>query len=500
MSGSNVSAALKDFRPEEAWKPLPPDQFDNKAAIHLLRRLGFSARPEWVAEVQKAGPDKTVKAMLQRPEKLPLPRAIADLNNTQRYLQIRQSRSPEERQEIQRNLRRDNLQAMADYGVDWLTFARDEDNSPQEKMVMFLQDIFVVNLQKIRNAEALYNHQQLMRLYINRPYTDLVKAVSKSPAMIQFLDLNQNQKGKPNENFARELMELFTLGEGNYTEEDIKEVARAFTGYKGQGATFRIQRNQVDTGKKTIFGKKDDFTGDEVIDWIFEQPAALTFLPREFCKYYIAEEAIPDSYLRSLGYKWRLHQFRPMELARIALSSRLFYHPAFRGNLIKSPTQFYLGLLQELRLDLTPIPQTVGGALRNMGQPFYNPPNVRGWVGGKTWINSSTLAARRQTVQTLFNPINLDRLNADDYLAVMTADVNGRGNFWVTEDLIRQLAKMDSIQIAGHLTEHFIGADTPDSFKADLITFIDEAPSGGRNQRVRDALMTILQSPPYHLC
>ena len=267
---------------------------------------------------------------------------------------------------------------------------------------MFLQDVLVVGLPKTRNPYWLYLHQSLLRENINSNFDTLCKAVSRSPAMIKYLDLQQNRKGHPNENFARELFELFILGEGNYTEKDIKEAARAFTGYKIRNNEFFFNRRQFDDGSKIVFNRKGQWNGDDVIDLALDQSAARTFLPNEFLHFYLSTDVtLEDSYLKSLGNIWRRNHFNLSSLIKTVFKSRIFFHSQFRGNLIKSPTHFYFGLLQDLNLDVAPFPTFTLNALRNMGQPFFAPPNVRGWVGGENWINASTLAARRQFIERL---------------------------------------------------------------------------------------------------
>lgn len=487
--------------PETAWDPLPADHFTPEAAAHLLRRLGFSAPPDQVRRAAAQGLPATLDAAFPDPALMPVPPALQELDNAGRYLASRNAESPLERQRLQAEIRRANQDAMGAYEIAWLNFARQPANSPREKFVLFLQDVLVVTLQKVKNAEQLFQHQQLLRAHLDKPYPDLCKAVSRSPAMIRFLDLDQSKEDRPNENFARELFELFILGEGRgYTEKDIKEAARAFTGYRALGDRSFVVDRQRDTGRKTVFGRSGNWSGDDVIDLAFAQPAAATFLPREFCLYYLAHDPLPDPWLETLGQRWRAAGFRLDALARLVFYSRLFFHQDFRGNLIKSPVQFVLGLLQEMSLDVPPIPARVSPVFRNLGQPFFNPPNVRGWVGGKAWINSSTLTARRQVVASCFEPLDYQKLNADEYVEVMAAEVNGRGRFAVPPERLSGLLALPPAERLDRLASWFLAAPLDSPVRQTLLDYLAAGPAADQADRTRDVVVTLLQSPSYHLC
>ena len=318
--------------------------------------------------------------------------------------------------------------------------------------------------------------------------------------MIQYLDLQRNVREKPNENFARELFELFMLGEGNYTEADIKNAARSFTGYKTDGTQFRFVARQHDDGVKRIFGKRGNFTGDDVIDQAMGQAAAGTFLPSEFLRFYLSSEVtLERPYVERLGQLWQQQDFSIGALIRTVFQSRLFYHAAFRGNMIKSPVQFYIGLVQDLNLDITPFPNPTLNDLRNMGQPFYAPPNVRGWLGGKAWINASTLTARRQTVERLFQPVRGDRLNADDYAELMVARLEGRDRLSVDSKNLQSLLAPPDDKVIDRITRYFLANRVDQRYLRNLKGYLREG-EGDRGERLRTIVITILQSPQYNLC
>lgn len=407
----------------------------------------------------------------------------------------------EQKRQMQQQLRREDNELFRAYAMDWFHYARELDHSAHEKFVLFLQDIFVVERQKVQESYALYNQQQTLRAGVKLNYPELCKQVSKEPAMMRYLDLVQNTARKPNENFARELFELFTLGEGNYTEADIKEASRAFTGYRIKDRTdYFFQKNLHDQREKTVFGQTGNWDGDGVIDITFSQPAAKTFLIRELIKFYLTEQTVPEAYIEALGERWADHGFSLSYLINTFFQSRLFFHPAYRGNLVKSPIQFYLGLCQDLRLDVIPFESRVLRSMDVMGQSFYNPPDVRGWLYGEHWINSTTISGRRQVVDYLFTPLNEDKLNGNEQRELEHAREEGRGNFLVTEERLQQVLGRAPEDLAEHFTTYFITAPSRETYREGLQAILGDTQGKDAGQRVRHAMIALLQSPAYNLC
>ncbi len=496
----SIRSAFSAFTPGQAWAPLDRLEWNTECARHLLRRIGFSATPDAVAKALEDGLPRTLEHHFNRVELMPEPRAIADFrqDSIDYRSNLRRTMEPDERRALQAQFRRVQQSTYAAYGIEWLMFARNPKHSAAEKWVAFLQNILVVSYNTIRSASSLFDYQQVLRENALGPYPNLTKAVSKSPAMMLYLDLQQNTAGRPNENFARELFELFILGEGNYSERDVKEAARAFTGYRNSRRGFVLNPDLHDRGIKIIFGESGTWTGDDVIDLAFKQRAAQTYLPTQMLRNYLTEDSIPPPYLNEIGARWAATGFDLSWLIRTVFSSRLFYHPAFRGELIKSPNHFLIGLAQDLRLDIRPFNSTLN-PLRAMGQPFFAPPNVRGWVGGKQWMNSGTVAARRQLVQQCFEPINERQLNADDQLALKAARDSGKTAFHVDRERISRLAAVLPGDISRHLVTFFLPAMPTAEFNRTLEDFIarDDIPHG---DRLRTAAVSLLQSPYYHLC
>jgi uncharacterized protein (DUF1800 family) len=492
--------------PQQSWDPLPAEQWNQEAAQHLLRRAGWSAIPSEVLRATQEGLPATLERLFpERPALLPEPELIA--RDEERTLALQQQAAvapPEEKRNLQRQIREHSQEALLDLTVKWLQFSAQPANAAYQKWVLFLSDVYVVSFEKVPRAPLIYRHFDLLARLGLGPAPALAKAVSRSPAMILYLDLNQNRPEAPNENFARELFELFLLGEGNYSEQDIKESARAFTGYRlgRAGREFLFAPRQHDNGPKTIFGQTGNFSGDDVIDLAYGTRAAGAFLPHELVKFYLSDAMLPPDTLDALGARWRAQGYNLRWLAHRFFGSRLFFAPEFRAAFIKSPVQYYLGLMQDLELDVAPAPRLVVGPLRQMGQVLFRPPNVRGWVGGRAWINSGSLAARRGLAESLFNPLNERALNQDELVAVAAARGAGQANFRVADERLEPLLGAGPDGAAERLCSALLAAPPAPAYLADLRAYLAGAGPGEpeARRRVRRALISTLAAAEYQLC
>jgi len=491
--------------PAEAWQPLPSAAWTADAARHLLRRAGWTATPAETDRAVAAGLSATLDRLFPaQPAAFLEPTLVAHLRADAPEIARRlvAANDEQEKRLLQREARERTQLALQDMSLRWLQYAAQPANSAFAKWVLFLSDVYVVGAEKVKNTALLWSHFDLLTRHGQGPAPELTKAVSRSPAMVVYLDLNQSKSEAPNENFARELFELFVLGEGNYTESDIKQAARAFTGYRQQLGEFRFAPRQHDAGTKTLFGKTGNFTGDEVIDLAYQQPAAGAFLPHELAKFYLTKTPLPPDYLAALGADWSRSGYGLRDLAHRFFGSRLFFAPEFRGDFIKSPVQFYLGLVQDLQLNVAPLPRQVLVPLRQMGQMLFNPPNVRGWVGGRNWINSATLAVRRQLVESLFQPIREDTLNADEQIDLVAARAAGASQFTVPPGLLAPLASLDAAAATDRLLSGFLALPAAPQFRDSVRQFLatEREDDSHRLRRLRRATVTLLQSPEYQLC
>ncbi len=494
------------LNPAAAWQPLPAEEWNADAARHLLRRTGWTARPDEVDRVTRDGLVATLDRLFPSdPPLLPKPRLVARFEEMAPQLQRDlQKMTGEEKLRGQRELQERGRLAIQELTVKWLQYAARPENAVLAKWVLFLSDVYVISAEKARSAAIVFEHfDTIARLGLGSA-PELTKAISRSPAMAIYLDLVQSNKKAPNENFARELFELFVLGEGNYTEADIKEAARAFTGYRVNLADgkFRYVPAQFDATPKTVFGATGNFTGDDVIDLAYRQKAAWAFLPHEMVKWYLSDTPLPPEYLAALGESWHANNLELRALAQQFFGSRLFFAPEFRGNFIKSPIQFYLGLMEDAQLDVAPLARLTINPLRQMGQQLFYPPNVRGWVGGRNWINSSTLNARRQLVELLFTPLDENALNADEQLELAAARSNGVGNFTADDNAFTRYALDDAGEAAKRMVAELLPGPASPAAIETVRAFVGEGilDERSRLRRVRRAAATLMQTPDYQLC
>ncbi len=239
------------------------------------------------------------------------------------------------------------------------------------------------------------------------PFRNLCLGIARNPAMIRYLNNQQNRKNSPNENFARELMELFTIGRGQYTEQDIKESARAFTGWSSnlQG-NFVFRRRQHDFDMKTFFGKTGRFNGEDIIDILLEQRATAEFLVRKIWRYFVSE-VYDERLVAELSQFYYSNNYHTGQLLHHIFSSGWFYEERFRHSQIKSPSVLVAGMIRSLGIELSDDNAYIF-VLRSLGQQLFNPPNVAGWPGGRAWIDNATLMTRLNLGATVLTDREID--------------------------------------------------------------------------------------------
>lgn len=313
----------------------------------------------------------------------------------------------EEKKQVKQQSRED----LRSLNLIWIEEMTGSKAQLREKMALFWHGHFAS-----RNINILYQQQLLdvLRAHALGNFGDLLRGVSKSAAMLAFLNNQQNKKQQPNENFAREVMELFTLGRGNYTETDIKEAARAFTGWSFKlNGDFIFRQFVHDADEKTVLGKTGKFTGDDVIDILLSKRQTAHFIARKLYRFMVNEQKMPDDRIRWLGDRFFDSGYQIMRLLDDIVTSPWFYDAENVGCNIKSPIDLWVGI----RRTLSPTLSDPSGQLlieRALGQILFFPPNVAGWPGGKTWIDSSSLMLRLRLPHILAAQDRLDVSAKDD--------------------------------------------------------------------------------------
>jgi uncharacterized protein (DUF1800 family) len=283
----------------------------------------------------------------------------------------------------------------------WLTEMVATASPLTERMTLFWHNHFTSSVQKVRSPPLMYRQNVLLRRHALGNFGELLHAVSKDPAMLVYLDSATSRRGQPNENFAREVMELFTLGEGRYGEHDIKEAARAFTGWSIDldSGEFRFRPMLHDYGTKTVLGRAAD-TGDEVLDILLAQPATAEFVAAKLWREFVSPQPEPEE-LRRVAGALRESRYDVRPALRALLLTPAFWAPQNRAALVKSPVDLVVGTLRQFDIGFgDPLPFVF--LLSALGQDVLSPPNVKGWPGGEAWINSTTLLARKQFLDRVF--------------------------------------------------------------------------------------------------
>jgi uncharacterized protein (DUF1800 family) len=267
-------------------------------------------------------------------------------------------------------------------------------------MTLFWHNHFATSNAKVQNARYMLTQYQLMQKHALGSFSELLVAMGTDPAMLVWLDTVTSTKGNPNENYARELMELFSLGIGNYTEQDIREAAKAFTGYEIKDGKGVLNRRQHDDGVKTVFKWGGRYEGDGIARLCLEKDACPRFIVRKLYRYLLSESGdAPAELIDPLAKQYREWEFDTGKLVATMLRSKLFFsQEAYRAK-IKSPVEFATGIVRGLEATAGALP--LAEALEGLGQVLFAPPSVKGWDGGQAWLNAQTLLARNNLALAL---------------------------------------------------------------------------------------------------
>lgn len=373
---------MTDFiEPDWAWATYEPSSqtpWDVRAAAHLYRRAGFGATPAELDTAVKAGPMNAVQTLL------------SETTEPQSYLTQMSSLADA-------SLATGNPERLSAW---WAYRMLSTPAQLLEKMTLFWHGHFATSAEKVQDAELMFVQNQLLRKFAVGDFAGLLLEISRDPAMLVYLDSASNRKAHPNENFAREIMELFCLGEGNYTEQDIRELARCFTGWEVKRRKFRFNRYQHDSGTKSVLGDSGTFGGEEGVGIVVGQDSAALFIAAKLVKYFVMDEPQPSpELLAPLANFLRDQDMQIGPTVQKLLSSNLFYSKHSVGRKVRSPVELAIGFLRTL--DGSTDSYKLAEALQRLGQGLLYPPSVKGWDGGRTWINSSTLLARSNLIRSL---------------------------------------------------------------------------------------------------
>jgi uncharacterized protein (DUF1800 family) len=367
--------------PWARYQPSAGDPWDLRKVAHLHRRAGFGATRTELLRDLKAGPEASVERFFH-----PSPTSSEDTEAIDGLRQTARTSS--------------NLDLLK---VCWLNRITQGADPLREKLTLFWHGHFATSNTKV-NAVALMDQQnETLRTHALGGFGKLLEAIIADPAMLVWLDGGTSKKEKPNENFAREFLELFTMGPGHYSELDIREAARAFTGWvRKDGNGFReppsLSRDitKFDDGSKTFLGKSGKWGPSDIVRLTLERPETSVFLARKLFRYFVSESAEPKPELiEPLAQEIRHHNFTIGPVIDLILRSVHFYSQSVYRQRIKSPVEYSVGLVRTLEVPRASLnPLALAATCDAQGQELFAPPNVAGWAGGSVWINSGTLLER----------------------------------------------------------------------------------------------------------
>jgi uncharacterized protein (DUF1800 family) len=379
--------------------PLPSAQWNEATAAHLLNRAAFGGSPQDVEDLRLMGPDRAVSWLVDYeriPDDTPAPdwtQGIPDDLITQRNA-IAKAADSDTRNLLQRMRGQDENKKIADLRYWWMRRMALGPRPFQEKMTLFWHGHFATSFEKVRSPYFFWLQNETQRQDATGNFPQLLIAMAEDPAMLDYLDGERSNRNKPNENFAREVMELFTLGEGNYTEHDIQQLAKAFTGWglaKDQ-LRYEYHPGNHDPGPKTIFGQTANFTGEQALQLICDQPTCAPFIVSKIWRFFVQDEP-PAPVVTALAASFKASGMDIKKLMRTIFRSQEFYAPDVIRAQIKSPVQWLLAASHQLEAPLPTEPMTLVMLLQ-LGQELFQPPNVKGWDGGVAWVTTNSLLDR----------------------------------------------------------------------------------------------------------
>lgn len=445
---------------------------------HLLHRAGFGAELEKIQILKNEEPRNLYEQLLKNSEKFePI---IIDSEDFSAY------KPKEANAEMKKFFQKKNKEENAEIIMKWYQIMIDSDDQLREKMAFFWHGHFAT-----RTVLSRFNLQLLNTIRENAlgNFGDLLKLVSKSPSMLQFLNNQQNKKDHPNENFAREVMELFTMGRGNYTEKDIKEAARAFTGWSflPNGSFFERPRLH-DFGEKTFLGNTGNYDGNDVLEIILKQKTTAKFITRKLYRFFVNEN-VDENLVNQLAEKFYQSNYDIKTLLKEIFTSSWFYDEKNIGTKIKSPIELLVGLQRMLPTKIEN-PKTLIVFQRLLGQQLLFPPNVAGWPSGKAWIDSSTLMLRLKIPQIWSGIISLDYAPKDDDDMNMGMQKllpkNLQGNFKIDWENVSKNLKNENLEDVLLQSKKSIPENVINEFEIE-----DEFKS---------RVIALMSTPEYQLC
>ena len=472
---------------------------------HLLWRSAFGPMAENAADLDTISPKDLWNLLLKTSAKAPAKievaqnlvdgffKGIKDLADMQK-----KELTKEQKKQIQEQSRDD----LKNLNIRWLDEMINSEAQLREKMSLFWHGHFAC---RVINSYYQQELLQVIRENALGNFKDLLRSVSKSASMLQFLNNQQNKKQHPNENFAREVMELFTMGRGNYTENDVKEAARAFTGwgFNLQGE-FVFRRMQHDDGDKTVLGRSGNFDGDDIIDLLLKQKQTAKFITRKLYKF-LVNDTVDDAKVEWLSNRFYQNDYDIKKLLEDIFTSDWFYDQKNIGTKIKSPVELLAGIRRLLPMQLEN-DQAQLLFQRTLGQILFYPPNVAGWPGGKNWIDSSSLMLRLRIPQIITANEALDIRPKSDDDAMM-------GQMMATSKKLKEASRGGTAKIEWATVNKIFEKTSRENLLPKISAVVLQTKSQvsnkvldkylnneNRENYIKSAIVNLMSTPEYQLC
>jgi uncharacterized protein (DUF1800 family) len=489
----------------EPYTPTDGDPFDSVKAAHLLNRAGFGGTEKEIENIRSIGPEAALDQMMDFPDAAAEEQSQTDVpdlsaidgipNSFQEFYRQLRNKSEADKKELRQRFNTANQEVLMAMSHWWMQRMAYGAYPMQEKLTLFWHGHFTSSARDERASSLMWKQNELLRRYAAGNFGKVLHAISRDAAMLDYLNNTQNRKEHPNENYARELMELFALGIGHYTETDVKQGARAFTGWSHDGDDFVFNRNEHDYGIKNYLGYIGNFNGDDVVDIILRQPNCAPFIATELYRYFVSDN-VDAPLSQALGQLFVQNDYELRPLLRTLLSSKAFYSSDTIGAQIKSPIQLVAGTVRLLGVDMPP-QRALMASLTQMGQVPFMPPNVRGWLGGRVWINTSTVFVRYNTGVWLTGGPGpgfvQGRLSGKNGFRIVSRNEGGGVSFEPINDEAASAEDLVDKWVA-RLVQRPIG----DSQKQILLNAVADGYDDPR--AVRRLVQLIVSTPEYQLC
>ncbi len=400
--------------------PIAAEEWDYDKAAHLVERAGFGATPAEIERLAAMSPEAAVDSLVEfaaidnraapafesspiwNPGMDPFPKSRAEAVRIAREtgssmgVAVLPEGEPRRLQPVVNTFfygLRSNAMETQRLATWWGERMLTTRRPLEEKLTLFWHGHFATGAGKVRDTRMMLRQNEMLRANAAGSFRDLLVGILTDPAMLVYLDNGENRKDHPNENFGRELLELFTMGVGNYTEQDIREGSRAFTGWTNNALEFRFDAETHDYGEKTFLGRTGAFDGEDIIDIILETPVTAEFIAGKLYRFLVREE-IDAATRHELGDTFRDAGYELRPLLRRMFLSKDFYSSASYAAQFKSPVQLVVSTYRKLGLTRLPTIPDFSRLTAGLGQTLFNPPNVAGWAGGRTWITPALLLER----------------------------------------------------------------------------------------------------------